>query len=127
MERIISSNDGRIACIQRCQDYKWIVDVDGKRGNPYSHIAEDSFIFSPNGRSFAYAAGEDRNGKWFVVKNGKEGKHFDFIKSPPTLTFSPDGKRLAYVAELNCKEIAVVDEVIGEPQIYTWGLTFSPD
>ncbi len=41
-----------------------------------------------------------KNGKWMVVVNGNEGKLYDEVMLFPWLNpFSPDGKKLAYIAE----------------------------
>jgi len=62
----------------------------------FEQVAGGSFRFSADGSRLAYAA--SRDGAWFVVLDGVEGPHYLGV-DPATLTFSLNGKRLAYVAE----------------------------
>ena len=55
-----------------------------------------SLIFSADGRHFAYAA--TRGDEWFAVVDGIEGHHY-FDIALTALTFSRNGKRLAFIAE----------------------------
>ncbi|MEM1552873.1 MAG: hypothetical protein QXH03_09445, partial [Candidatus Bathyarchaeia archaeon] len=64
-------------------------------------------VFSPDGKTVAYAAKE--GGKWLVVVGEKRGRSFDaimfseidwlvsIVREAPTIIFSPDGKKVAYV------------------------------
>ena len=58
----------------------------------------------------AYAAKTDVT--WAAVANGKEGKSYDGIRR---LAFSPDSRRLAYLADSGEKMVFVVDGVEGKP------------
>jgi hypothetical protein len=62
--------------------------------------------------------------QWFVVVDGKEEKKYDNIGGT---IFSPDSKRVAYVAGVGDKEFMVVDGK--EEKIYDAivGTIFSPD
>jgi Tol biopolymer transport system component len=65
--------------------------VDGKRGPDFDGIGID-FVFSADGKRTAYAG---RNGQdWFLVVDGKVEAKIEGVVDG-TLTFSPDGKRLA--------------------------------
>jgi hypothetical protein len=59
-----------------------------------------------------------------AVVNGTEGKQYDGVSG---LIFSPDGKRMAYVATLGKKMLAVVDGTEGNQYDGISGLVFSPD
>ena len=65
--------------------------VDGKRGPGFDGIGID-FVFSADGKRTAYAG---QNGQdWFLVVDGKAEAKIEGVVDG-TLTFSPDGKRLA--------------------------------
>jgi hypothetical protein len=55
--------------------------------------------------------------KRFVVVDGKEGKHYDYIWGVGTLIFSPDSKRVAYAAEEGNKQFVVVDGKEGKQYV----------
>lgn len=70
---------------------KWLRVVDGKRGPGFVGLGID-FVFSSDGKRTAYTG---RNGQqWFLVVDGKVEAKIEGIVDG-TLTFSPDGKRLA--------------------------------
>lgn len=78
---------------------------------------------SPDARRVAYAA--KRDGKEFVIVNGRAGKLYDDIYSWPS--FSPDGKHLVYVANQGQKKLLVIDgNEVGGYEDYGQVL-FSPD
>src|SRR5438876_2955603 len=63
----------------------------------YNHVA-----FANHGKAYAYAVNSSES---FVVYNGTEGKHYVTTPShqvkidDDSVTFSPDGSRLAYLIE----------------------------
>jgi hypothetical protein len=68
-----------------------------------------SVVFSPNSSRVAYAA--ERQGKFLMVVDGKEGRLFDDIYNP---VFSPDSRHVAYVGGQVGSRSALVDgEVVG--------------
>lgn len=81
--------------------------------------------FSSDGRHWAFVA--KRDDKWFVVRDGVEGKAYDEIV-PDTLTFLSDGHSLVYAAvEAGHYLIARNDsEQIVEGRLHPCGLTVSP-
>jgi Tol biopolymer transport system component len=134
------------------------VVVDGSEGKPYdgivpvgadekSHVL--SLFFSPDSRCLAYVA--EQGGKKFLVVDGVQGKPYDEIfptslrfgsysQRPPypegfdsgATVFSPDGRRLAYMAVRDRRSFLVLDGV--EAQQYdvmsasaVLGPLFSPD
>jgi hypothetical protein len=69
-------------------------------------IDNRSFVFSPDGRSFAYVVvSPDR--QW-VVSNGVAGVKYDLI-GPPGPCFSPDGSHLVYGARTGSNNCVIVD------------------
>lgn len=61
--------------------------------------------FSPDSKKVVYVAGN--NGKLFVVQDGKEGKQYDGIKTPPI--FSSDSRFATYAAVDGNTETVVID------------------
>jgi Tol biopolymer transport system component len=73
---------------------------------PTSLISE---IFRVNFHPLRFAYGAKENYKQLVIVDGKKGKPYAEIRKG-TLVFSPDGQRLAYVAEANGTTFVVADE-----------------
>jgi Tol biopolymer transport system component len=71
--------------------------------------------FSPDGQNVAYVVGKE--GKQFVVLNGKEGKAYDEARY---LTFSPDSKQLAYRAKEREKYFIVLNGKEGKAYDYIY-------
>ena len=147
-----SPNSKSVAYVAHVKKKETIV-VDGIEGKHYLRIVSRPF-FSPDSKQLAYVAEED--GKMFVVVNGlvsdwllakfvsfaKEGKRYDAIQIyayAGHLLFSPDSKRLAYIAQNDGNEFVVLDKKEGKPhgpirmgnttiiRIRPTSLTFSPD
>jgi len=94
-EGLVFSPDSRRLAYQARAGAKWFAVIDGveeERG--YGSVSTP--VFSPDSRRVGYVA--KRGGKDVLVVDGKEGKEYDGIDQ---LTFSPDGKSLAYRAFLH--------------------------
>src|SRR5207245_2627301 len=63
---------------------------------------------------------------FFVVVDGVEGKEYDAVAGP-SLIFSPDSTRVAYMAGPRRKVSVVVDAEEGKPHESLVALLFSPD
>jgi len=116
---------------------KWFVVVNRQEwwpfpvtGEPYDFFS--GLLFSPDSQRMAHAV---RVGKWAVVEkwavvvDGKEEKLYDRI-GEESLTFSPDSRRVAYVAQDGSKSLVVVDgkeENTYDGIIRGESLFFSPD
>ncbi len=114
---------------------KLILQIDDSR------LLKDSLVVSPNGRRVAYVA--RAGARAFVVVDGKEEKHYSAVgKEIPYVTaegpevlhvgtpkFSPDSRRVAYVAREGKKWFVVVNGNEENPYDDVGGLTliFSPD
>jgi hypothetical protein len=110
---------------------RWVAVVDGIEGKAYDFV--ESVQFSPDSRRFLHEA--SRGGDSFVVVDGVEGPAFSRVSlfSDGGVHFSPDSKRVAYIAYpkplKKFAKMMVVDGVAGKeyddiefvPQI------FSPD
>ncbi len=105
---------------------RWWVIIDGIEQKEYSNICFGCFVFSADGKQFAYvasksndkissnivyAAGENPYYKEFVVLNGVEQKEYDKVYSP---IFSPDNSRFAYIALQGRKHFLVLNGVEAE-------------
>lgn len=82
--------------------------------DPYSHIA----VYSIDKDQYTATSSST------IVVNGVSGKTYS---GSDLLTISPDGKRVAYVAEQDDKQFVVVDGVEGKKYDYIKNLKFSPD
>ncbi|MEW6079002.1 MAG: hypothetical protein AB1724_14400 [Thermodesulfobacteriota bacterium] len=122
----ISSNLKHISYVSRIGK-TFRVWLDGVSNKTHDGVTEQSPFFSPQNNRLAYIAQE--NAKMFVVIDDQEHARYKFVG---TITFSPDGSRLAYrVENENKKQQVVVD---GQPgPLFDWGITkevgiiFSPD
>jgi hypothetical protein len=108
-------------------------DVEGPTVRSYR-----SLVFSPDGSRYAYVAEKDTD-RWVVVLDGVEygpgGKlepgstraYPKVAKGPPT--FSPDGKRAAWVAVVDGGYVVVVDGKESRPYdvVMRSTLDFTPD
>ncbi len=110
------------------------VVVDGVESGYYDGTALGSPIFSPDSKRVAYGA--SRHNAMFAVVDGKEEQAYERLEF---LTFSPDSRKLAYVAwgpvagheglRRDHAFRAVVNGVEGKPylDISLSGIRFSPD
>jgi dipeptidyl aminopeptidase/acylaminoacyl peptidase len=103
---------------------KQLVVVDGVEQREYDRI--EIPVFSPGGEHFAYAAGDI--GRWAgVVLDGAETRATDESGFPTAVTFSPNGKRVAYVERNRDHCRVVVDRVAGKAYDRVTGLAFAAD
>lgn len=134
----ISGEEIYVNSLKISPDYKHIAYVsriggtfrvwmDGVTKKSHSGITRQSPFFSPKQNRVAYIA--DENDKMFVVVDNEE---HDRYKQVGTLTFSPDGSRLAYRAEDDKgRQVVVIDGKEG-PKFDVGitndiGIVFSPD
>jgi hypothetical protein len=92
---------------------KYLV-LDGVEGKHYEaqHFGTgitEAPVFSRDGSKVAYSIATKER-QYFMIKDGKEEGPYRSIASG-SLTFSPDGKRLAYVAQMGRKYFLVLDGV----------------
>jgi Tol biopolymer transport system component len=135
---------------------KRFVVLDGQKGEgaEYNRIGEGTLIFSPDSKRVVYVAEKgdklaaekgdklkadkgdklvaekgdklvaEKGDKLVVVADGLAGAEYDGIGP---LSFSPDGKRVAYVAMKGEKSLVVVDGQPGAEYDGIGTLSFSPD
>jgi hypothetical protein len=128
----LASPDGRhIACIEKKDDKFWVC-IDGTRSPAHEWVVAKSFVYSPDGRRFAYQVQHD--GLMFYVL-GDIGPKWQAVEQPGfyllgPLLFSPDGKRVLYIArkEKDGKQSLIVDgkEQAGGEEITPAEIEFSP-
>jgi Tol biopolymer transport system component len=104
----------------------WVV-LDGQKGPTFLEVGEP--MLSPDGGSVAYRA-EVRKDEWTVALDGRPGPTFRDVWGKSL--FSPDGKRLAYVARcldrgVKLRLVAVVDGKPSPTHESVSDLSFSPD
>ncbi len=93
------------------KDKKWKVVLDGEPGPEFVNILFPTF--SPDSRRFAYAAGKLGQG-FQVILDGKEYGEGNVSREGPGLTFSADGRHLAWLATSGKKYRMVVDgQIVG--------------
>lgn len=86
------------------KDSKEVWVLDGKELSPHDKVG--SFVFSPSGEGYAYSY-QKSNGSWVVVVSGQESSQYQRVDSTPI--FSPDGKRVAYMAQKDDFWYVIVD------------------
>lgn len=95
---VFAPGSKRLAYVARPKgtESRVVVEAPGGNGKPYEEIFEGALTFSPDGARLAYGA--LRDGRWYVVDQGREFGPYDYLGSATGLVFSPDGKRLAWAA-----------------------------
>ncbi len=103
---------------------KYVVVVDGRESASYDYVY--GIAFSPiSGRVFYSARVGERR---FVIEDGKENKTYASLP-----TFSPDGKRFAYIGTKKNQKIGRTDYYVnldgkeGKSYFSVKNLVFSPD
>ena len=125
-KELSNNNDKQGEDFIECKGDKVCVVLDGQAGPEFDGIG--CLLFSDDGTHLAYTV---RTGaKWRMVVDGKPGIELEWVDTRNAL-FSPDGKRLAYLAGANPynKHFVVVDEQPGltYETINQRTLCFSPD
>jgi WD40 repeat protein len=148
---LVFSPDSAQAAYAAQTDDKWAAVANGKESKAYDAISR--LLFSPDGRRLAYLA--DSGEKKVLVLDEVEGKPYASIVETESMKllhrckdevcwdafyiekpflFSPDSKRVAYVAKVGEKRFnasekwsAVVDGKEERPYDGIGGLNFSPD
>lgn len=125
---IFSADQKRVAYIGR-SGAKISVIVDGYKVGEYDEIKRDNsnsdfylFGFSSKNKKFAFVA--QRNGKWFMVEDGREGKSYDDIKM---FSFSQNEEFVAFVAKEGDKWMIVKNNQENKKYNDIISLKISPD
>ena len=108
------------------QDGKLFLVLDDVEGPRYHEILKSQYWMSLAGNRIACIARRAAGGKPFMVVDGQEGREFDDVGA---VIFSADGQHYAYPAELDGRQLFVVD---GAPtpsfdRIAPLSFAFSPD
>ncbi len=100
--------------------------VDGCTVGRHTRVFERSFVFSPDGRRFAYVAASGSG--WVLVTDGVSSPRYHQIPVAD-VTFSPDGGRLAFLARNGNRWFVVADGSRHGPyrSAVLGSLRFSPD
>ena len=117
------SADGRHVAYGVKDDDKSFVVLDSKPGPKFDGDIAEPLVFSPDGKRLAYRI--LHAGKVRLVVNHKLREDFNGVGEP---VFSPDSGTLAYVAEMDKRQVLVVNHVATtRGYVGISGLTFSPD
>lgn len=111
MYPIFSPDSKRLAYVAR-RGSNTLVVVEAAESKPYRSLRSETppaIVFSPDSKHYAYSA-ELTAGQWTVVMDGKEGKLYDSVSLP---RYSPDSKRVLYVARQGNDQFVVVDGIEG--------------
>ncbi len=130
------SSNGQHSAYMARAGTKWRAIVDGQPGPEYDEVqpiapAAWYSFFSADGSRIVYLA--RRGGKWRAVIDGREGPEFDRFEGSLPLTFSPDGKHVAYIAQWGhgprWRYRVIIDGQEGPEYEAKWvaGPIFSPD
>lgn len=105
----------------------WYAYIDGAASGPYAALG--AIYLSANGKRHGYLVGVDAEAKVaYAVIDGQRGPTYNCGLVPDTITFSPDGERVAYFANRDGKFYANVDGVEQGPYDgIAEGPTFSAD
>ncbi|TAL26141.1 MAG: hypothetical protein EPN94_03770 [Nitrospirae bacterium] len=119
-EKEISARTTLLATIADDEKPQAAVAIAGHGMPPASSLFQ--VFFSESGRGAAYIA--EKNGKTYVVHNGKAGKQYANVG---TVALSPDGQRIAYGAIVDGKWRMVIDGKEGKSYNAVGTPLFSPD
>ena len=124
---VFAPGSKRLAYVARPKgtESRVVVEAPGRPGKPYEEIFEGMLVFSPDGARLAYGA--RREGRWYVVDEGREFGPYDYLGSATGLVFSPDGKRLAWAALSEKQWRLVVDGEAGPAYDNLADVVFSSD
>ncbi len=123
----VMSKDGRTVAYRARKNKKYMVVINRKPGKAYALLGNP--VISADGTKVAYAVVIGALAEEAVVINGALGPKFSGAITKDSLTFSPDGQRIAYILEDKRKQEVVVDGKPGKTfdRIVKDSLVFSPD
>jgi hypothetical protein len=96
------------------------VMVDGKMHSSYPDIVHNTLTFSPDSSEILYAAGGPKDGDYFLVRNGKPGKPWNYI-NPGSIRFGNRGKSVGMIAFTGKREGSYVADSIIHPE-QSWSI-----
>lgn len=100
--------------------------LEVKLGRIVGGAVPESISISPDRKRVAFFRKSRDGKKWTTIVDEIEGEAYDEVgKTNPI--FSPDSKRVAYVAGKNGRKLAVIDGAAGKGYDAVGDITFSPD
>lgn len=102
---------------------KFIVIVDGIEGKAYDSWVNFPY-FSPDSQQVVYAVIHDN--KWYIIKGQQEIGPYEILYQGQPI-FSPDGKRMAYLAGEGGENFYYIDGKKDGPYQPEGSIVFSPD
>ena len=123
----VFSYDSRLLAYKATRDNRASVVINNRPSRWLENASIGDVVFSPNSVRLAYEVFQ--NGKEFLIFNGRKDAEFRQIKN---ITFSPDGRKIAYVADDDFRnERGSILVANGKKQgaVFSWmgDLKFSPD
>lgn len=134
VDRLAFSRDGRHFAYQAKKEGRWVLIADGQEVLEGEEFAQEAPAFSPDGRRLAQALRKDGSWKVVAIALDPVGKDVltgaiggDFAQGAGLVTFSADGRHIAWIGWQGRKRMAVLDGVRGPEFDAIANLVFSPD
>lgn len=124
-----SPDSRRLSFVAQIAFWKWSVVVDGNEDKHYETWTIHQPVFSPDSQRVAYVVdtAPDGGGR-FVIVNGQESKRYSGKQAWMNhVLFSPDSKRMVYLASADEAWLIVADGKNGKPYEGVDEIAFSPD
>ena len=101
----------------------WIINADGTRHRPLTSGNDNNFspVWSPGGDRLLYASTKSGSSEMHIrwMDTGESAKITNLTESPGGMTWSPDGKQIAFTMFVPAKEKAMVS-LPGKPEGADW-------
>ena len=122
--RFTADSSAEVYVVQ--QEGKMFVVAGGKEAKAYHEIINAELLLSRQGRRIGYRVRTAPKGKPMMVVDDQESKAYDQVGA---LSFSTDGRHVAFAASSEKKQSFIVDGVSGETydRVIAPSFTFSPD
>lgn len=128
----ISPDGGRIVYVRRSMDIMkdrvrsnlWIIDSDGKNHRPVASGGSDYFSprWSPDGGRLAYVSSLEGNAQIYLrwMDSGQTARLTDLTEAPSSLSWSPDGRQIAFTMPVAAEPAAAFGEMPDKPEGAEW-------
>jgi hypothetical protein len=150
IQAVFSPDGARLAYVEQRptadKDFEVRVVVDGQPTDWFAGMRNETGVmqFSPDGLRFAYREHDlDLNVRWIVdgvpqqwtddpvtVRQAlkRVSVRASIVEGQVSATFSPDGRRFAYFADVKGKGVAIIEDDVAGPVVKgVYGPVFSPD
>ena len=108
----------------RSRSNLWIVDSSGKNHRPIASSAASSFSprWSPSGDRLAYASSHEGSVQIYIrwMDSGQTARLSDLTSSPGSLSWSPDGKQIAFTMAVSSEGAKPIGNMPAKPEGAEW-------